>query len=145
MSRVIRIGAAAPVLAAALAAAALAGRTPDRGAALPARHGLPGCVGAFKAKPLPRGWTVPLPPGTVPTQLVTGAIQQVVALVPGDLDGVVSFFRQELARRGYRSSRFDAELGESEATFRGHGVQGQWRVNTVPGCSGATIVSVAVV
>ncbi len=122
------------LIAAAVAAVALLGRG----------HGLPGCVGPIKRKPLPRGWTVPLPPGTVPTQLVTGAIQQVVGFAPGNFDGVVAFFRVDLARRGYRSFNFDSEFGESEALFRGHGVNGQWRVNTVPGCGGASVVSVAV-
>ena len=141
----VRLGVAVAVLAAAVAGSAVLAQGRDGDAVVPTRHGLPGCVGAIERKPLPPGWNVPLPPGTVPTQLVTGAIQQVVGFAPGKFDGVVSFFRRDLVRRGYRSTSFDAEYGESEALFSGHGIDGQWRVNTVPGCDGANVVSVAVI
>jgi len=108
----------------------------------------PACAGAGTAIERPRGLPedLPLPPGTVlrsqqrpfPGQLVVRGV------VPASIEDAASFFVDELENAGYALGRGDAEPGEREALFTGHGFRGGWRVNAIPNCEAVNLTLVVI-
>jgi hypothetical protein len=100
---------------------------------------LPACAGEERRATLPPEFPkqLPLPPGIVFTDAqILGADQfNVRGVVAGDLDGVASFFEDELPKHGFQLGAGDAEAHEKESPFTGHGYRGRWRVVKHPqGC-----------
>ncbi len=79
----------------------------------------------------------PLPPGTRVTSAssLTETQHVVGGAIPGDLQDAAGFFDRALPERGYQVGVGDAEGGEAEAPFTGHGFRGRWRVNEIPDCA----------
>jgi hypothetical protein len=82
----------------------------------------------------------PLPPGTKLSASETPFEDQAVieGAVPGGLADAAAFFDDELEDAGYAAGRRDSERGEMEALFTGKEFRGGWRVNDIPGCEGAS-------
>ena len=86
----------------------------------------------------------PLPPGLLIYR--SGVLQnnpaypqsQIVAIAPLSVAESARHLRAELPKVGYEILQTDGEEGEDEATFRGNGWRGSWRINGVQGCLGAT-------
>jgi hypothetical protein len=118
------------------------------GAAAPqaaAPASLPACAAATPValpKLLPAGF--PLPPGPGVTVARDQANGQIVvgAFIPGDLAAAVAFLQRELPGAGYTLLHNEAEAGEAEADFQGHGVQGRWKVGAMARCAGAVSLTV---
>jgi hypothetical protein len=68
----------------------------------------------------------------VPGGVILGGIQ------PIGIQGATLFLFRELLKAGYRLGRHDAEAGEAETHFFGHGVAGRIKVRAIVGCYGAT-------
>ena len=93
-------------------------------------------------KVLPAGF--PLPAGVTFTWIErNGAETTLVGMSPRALPATARFFRTALARIGTRSTWTDAEFGEAEARFSGPALAGKWRVNAVPSCAGASVVTLS--
>jgi hypothetical protein len=103
---------------------------------------LPTCaaVGREISRPSTLPDDFPLPPGTKLTASRTPFEGQAVieGAVPGGLEDVAAFFGDELEDAGYAAGRGESEAGEMEALFTGREVRGGWRVNDIPGCKGAS-------
>jgi hypothetical protein len=100
---------------------------------------LPACAGGAAVVALPAGVPsdFPLPPGTRVTSAssLTETQHVVGGAIPGDLQDAAGFFDRALPERGYQVGVGDAEGGEAEAPFTGHGFRGRWRVNEIPDCA----------
>jgi len=132
----------AAVVAAAVALVGWGGSSAPRAAqAVPGR--LPACASVPARVAVPRGWTVPLPRGTVVTRVDSTAIRQVIGYAPMSYADAVGYFRETFPKLGYRIGSGDAEMDEAEADFAGHGTRGRWRINALTNCPGATLVTVA--
>jgi hypothetical protein len=107
--------------------------------------GLPACTAAVPVA-LPNLFpaSFPLPPGTVVTVARDQANGKLVvgAFIPGDLATAVAFLQRELPGAGYQLLHNEAEAGEAEADFQGHGVQGRWKVGAMARCPGAVSLTV---
>jgi hypothetical protein len=103
---------------------------------------LPPCAGVEREIPRPAMLPedFPLPPGTKLTATETPFEGQSVieGAVPGGLGDAAAFFGDELEDAGYAEGRGDSEPGEMESTFTGKEFRGGWRVNDIPGCEGAS-------
>jgi hypothetical protein len=86
---------------------------------------------------------LPLPPALKVTSVVRGAAHTtVVGFVQSRLGAEASFFRRALPTAGFEETSSDAEFGlEAEARFVGPFAAGRWRVNSVPGCSAWSVVT----
>jgi hypothetical protein len=104
---------------------------------------LPACASVPQSVSVPRGWTVPLPRGTVVTRVDSTAIRQVIGYAPMPYADAIGYFRESYPKLGYRIGSGDAEMDEAEADFFGHGTRGRWRVNALTNCPGATLVTIA--
>jgi hypothetical protein len=106
---------------------------------------LPACAAATPVA-LPKLFpaTFPLPPGTVVTVARDQANGKLIvgAFIPGDLAGAVGFLQRELPNAGYMLLHNEAEAGEAEADFQGHGVMGRWKVGAMARCAGAVSLTV---
>jgi hypothetical protein len=106
---------------------------------------LPACAAATSVA-LPKLFppSFPLPPGAVVTVAREQANGKLVigAYIPGDLAGAVAFLDRELPRVGYTLHNSEAESGEAEADFEGHGVAGRWKVGAMNRCAGAVSLTV---
>jgi hypothetical protein len=110
---------------------------------------VPACAQAGSTIPRPSDLPAdfPLPPGTVITssqnphsgQLLIGGI------IPADLRGAAVFFSDELPARGYELGLGDAEQGEAEAPFSGHGFRGKWKVNGILNCPNAVSLTLVLI
>ena len=110
---------------------------------------LPPCAAAEREIPRPALLPddFPLPPGTKLTASRTPFEGQVVieGAVPGGLEDSAAFFGDELEDAGYATGRRDAEPGEMESLFTGKEFRGGWRVNDIPGCEGASKLTLVVI
>jgi hypothetical protein len=99
---------------------------------------VPACakVGVGKPRPGALPARFPLPAGTaIAASAVPRAGELIVSgAVPGGLQAAADFMRDELGARGYVVSRGDAEPGEAEAPFFGHGLRGKWKLNEIVAC-----------
>jgi hypothetical protein len=93
----------------------------------PAAHGLPAALGHL---PLPSGTSITARAEKYGYVVYTGR-------VPGRLVRVRDALLRDVAGAGYRITGGDAELFEAEASFRGPGQEGRWKLRALPGCSGA--------
>jgi hypothetical protein len=89
--------------------------------------------------PLPRGTAITSTATPYPGQLLVGAV------IPAELADAAGFFGDELPAAGYEVGRGDAEQGESEAPFTGHGVRGKWKVNSMADCPGAVRLTLVLI
>jgi hypothetical protein len=89
----------------------------------------------------------PLPPGTkLTTSKMPFEGQGVIeGAVPGGLEDAAAFFDDELEDAGYAAGRRDSEPGEVESLFTGRELRGGWRVNDIPGCEGASKLTLVVI
>jgi hypothetical protein len=110
---------------------------------------LPPCAAAQKEIPRPPLLPddFPLPPGTKLTSSKTPFEGQSVieGAVPGTLDDVAAFFGDELEDAGYAAGRRDSEPGEVESLFTGKELRGGWRANEIPGCNGASKLTLVMI
>lgn len=111
---------------------------------------VPACAAAGPAVPAPEELPedLPLPPGTVFTGVqVAEEVGTIVlsGVVPSDLRTAAVFFTEELPAAGYQLGEGDAEQGEAESVFAGHGYRGRWRVNGILDCPNAVTLSLAIV
>jgi hypothetical protein len=110
---------------------------------------LPACAGAKKTVPRPELLPAdfPLPPGTRLTSSRLPFEDQAIVegVTPGGLDVAADFFGDELEDAGYAAGRRDAEPGERESLFTGHDLRGGWRVNDIPGCKGASKLTLVLI
>jgi hypothetical protein len=89
---------------------------------------------------------LPLPSGTVFTSMHVDVGTIVLSgVVPLDLRGAATFFIEELPAAGYELGEGDAEQGEAESVFAGHGYRGRWRVNGILDCPNAVTLTLAIV
>jgi hypothetical protein len=110
---------------------------------------VPACAKAGSTIPRPSDLPgdFPLPPGTVitssqnphPGQLLIGGV------IPADLRGAAVFFSDELPSHGYELGFGDAEQGEAEAPFSGHGFRGKWKVNGILNCPNAVTLTLVLI
>lgn len=109
---------------------------------------IPACARAGPAieRPdeLPDGF--PVPPGTRLTAVRRPFPGQVIVdgFLPPTLETARKFFTERLPDAGYRLGRGDAERGEVEALFTGHGVRGGWRVRELRDCPALTLTLVLI-
>jgi hypothetical protein len=138
----------------ALAAGAFGGCGGGDGDSSPSPSGngapeVPACAkaGSRVSRPSDLPADFPLPPGTVitssqhphPGQLLIGGV------IPADLRAAAVFFTDELPARGYELGRGDAEQGEAEAPFSGHGCRGKWKVNGILNCPDAVTLTLVLI
>lgn len=90
---------------------------------------------------LPFGF--PLPATLRVTSVIRGAAHTtLVGFARSSLAGEATFFRRALPAAGFEQTSADAEFGlEAEARFTSPFAAGRWRVNSVPGCSGRSVVT----
>jgi hypothetical protein len=68
----------------------------------------------------------------------------VTGVIPLEFLTAVAFYVSELPRRGYQLGGGDAEMSEAEALFLGAMVRGKWKVNGIPNCPNAVLLSLLV-
>ena len=90
------------------------------------------------AFPLPRGTVFRIEQRPFPGQVVLRGA------APIGLDDAASFFESELEDAGYQVGRRDAEQGEREALFTGHGLRGGYRANVIPDCDAVQLTLVLI-
>jgi hypothetical protein len=85
----------------------------------------------------------PLPAALRVTSVVPGAGHTtVVGFVRRKLAVEATFFRDALPGAGFVQTSGDAEFGlEAEARFTSQFAAGRWRVNSIPGCSAWSVVT----
>lgn len=95
---------------------------------------------AFRGFPLPDGSTF------VGTRRTGGPRPLVFAVgyAPLPLLAAARYFRTQLPRRGYVGTGGDQEAWEAEASFRGHGRTGAWKVRRLTGCKTSVALLVAI-
>jgi hypothetical protein len=140
------IAAAACIGLGAVAVGVAAGRGGDRSSAQ-ARPPAPTCAHATSY--IDRPDAVPaelLPSGTALTSRMNLPRHQtlVTGVIPLEFRNAVAFYVSELPRRGYQLGGGDAEMGEAEALFLGATVHGKWKVNGIPNCPKAVLLSLLV-
>lgn len=110
---------------------------------------VPACakVGSTISRPRDLPADFPLPPGTVITSSQNPHPGQllIAGVIPTDLRGAAVFFTDELPARGYQLGRGDAEQGEAEAPFSGHGFRGKWKVNGILNCANAVTLTLVLI
>jgi hypothetical protein len=107
---------------------------------------LPDCAGAAETIDRPDALPddFPVPEGTAfVEERESGLFTLVDARSPGDLEGVRSFFEQELQDGGYRLSGSEAEEHEAELDFAGNGHAGHLVIRSIGACEDAVRVGVA--
>jgi hypothetical protein len=87
-----------------------------------------------------------LPKGTALTSRMNLPRRQtlVTGVIPLEFRNAVAFYVSELPRRGYQLGGGDAEMSEAEALFLGSAVHGKWKVNGIPNCPKAALLSLLV-
>jgi hypothetical protein len=140
------IAAAACLVVAAVAVGVAAGRGGGRSTATP-RPTAPVCAHATTYVDRPD--SVPaelLPKGTALTSRMNLPPRQtlVTGVIPLEFRNAVAFYVSELPRRGYQLGGGDAEMSEAEALFLGAMVRGKWKVNGIPNCPNAVLLSLLV-
>jgi hypothetical protein len=85
----------------------------------------------------------PLPPSLTMTSVVRGAAHTtVVGFARHRFVAEATFFRHALPAAGFEETSSDAEFGlEAEARFTSPFAAGRWRVNSIPGCSAWSVVT----
>ena len=139
------IAAAACTAVAAVAVGVAAGQGGGASDAVAAASA-PAC--AHASKPIGRPNEIPaalLPPRTV----LTGARRQhgltfVSGVVPLTFQEAVRFFFTTLPAAGYVNGLGDAEMDEAESFFTGSALHGKWKVNGIPNCPNAVLLSLLV-
>jgi hypothetical protein len=110
---------------------------------------IPACAKAPPRVPRPADLppNFPLPPGTVLTHRQNPYPGQllIAGVIPADLREAASFFADQLPARGYNLGVGDAEQGEAEAPFTGHGLRGKWRVNGILDCPTAVTLTLVLI
>jgi hypothetical protein len=134
MRRTIAVGG---FVVAVISAVAVLGHAPSSRAASCSVAGTP--VATKGAVP----FGFPLPPALTVTSVVRGAAHTtVVGFARRSLATQATFFRRALPPAGFEETSSDAEFGlEAEARFVGPFAAGRWRVNSVPGCSAWSVVT----
>jgi hypothetical protein len=87
-----------------------------------------------------------MPKGTALTSKMNLPRRQtlVTGVIPLEFRNAVAFYVSELPRRGYQLGGGDAEMSEAEALFLGADLHGKWKVNGIPNCPNAVLLSLLV-
>lgn len=116
------------------------GPTPTSGA-------VPACAKVGKPVAIPAEFSVfPLPPGTI----IDNVAQQQGSLLmsgftPYELNSVSGFFQRDMLPAGFKMLEQEYEPGqESEASFKGNGHTGRWKVRPIPDCPGISTLTVSI-
>jgi len=139
------IAATACTAVAAVAVGVAAGQGGGASDAVPAARA-PACAHASK----PIGRPSEIPAALLPARTVlTGARRQhglmfVSGVVPLTFQEAVRFYVTAPPAAGYVNGLGDAEMDEAESFFSGSALHGKWKVNGIPSCPNAVVLTLYV-
>ena len=114
----------------------------------PSTASIPKCAHAGRAIPLPKEFphNFPLLTGTAITTKSTFGDLVVTGFVPSDsFDSTVKDFTNTLSNAGWTSAEQDAEPPfEADAIDAGTGYYAQWKLRSIPGCSGVMTIRIEI-